>query len=466
MKIVHRIILSAGAAAVMPFLLLCYYTVPGYIDDYGIALDIRNHGIGFVTHYLKTWNGRFVAAFFHWLNPLGYDLSEWYGLTALFLLIFFATSLRIFVGQITRNFLSPTEQQTAWIALLTFFLAYVRSSVDLFYWYSSGATYCVAICWQLLYLSLLPKLFNQNANKSPLVLLVLFAFLQAGTNEAVSVPAFILTAALTAVLIGQKNRRWHWAVLILIAFLLGIALQIVLSDAPRSRATLHLQFQRELVMRGVKVHWSYVFGWFRNAPLFVAFFLLLPLMSHRNGKNRIFAFSNMQSILFPAVIGALGITGVFAAYCIFNRDSYIPKRIENIAFLWWLLTVGATLFALVRYLRFRYNFLFEKIPDYLTVALIFFIVFKIFSANTKVGLAWKVLLNGDARAYRSAYEQRRALMLYHRAIQYQDTVFLPPVSPRLELLFHKDLPGYLPDNRNNEAFAAYFGLKAVKLSSP
>ncbi|MCS7018549.1 MAG: hypothetical protein RMJ87_06700 [Cytophagales bacterium] len=459
------IVLVGGAAAILPFLLLCYYTVPAYIDDYGIAVHIQQFGAGFIPYYLKTWNGRFVAAFFHWLNPLGYRLPEWYGLTALFLLSFFGFSLWVFISNITGNYLAKSERWVAWAVFMTFFLAYIRSTVDLFYWYSSGATYCIAICWQLLYLSLLPQLFRQNSSRYAMPGIIVLAFLQAGTNEVVVLPTFILTAALLVVLVQRKNSRWQWAALSLVVMLAGIFLQIALSDSPRSHSVMRLCPQWDLLMKGLQMHMPYVLGWFKNLPLLAALFLLLPIMSDWAKQTSTFVFAHKRSLLLLLSVSVAIIIAILAAYLLFNRDLYIPKRIENIAYLWWLFSVFAIALATVQHLWLRYKFSFDKLPGFLIVAMLLFIAGKIFSANTKVGLAWKVLLNGDAYAYRSEYQQRVNIMQRYRAMQYQDTVLIPPVRHPMELIFHQDLYGYAPGDGNNHYFAAYFGLKAVKVDS-
>lgn len=458
-------ILTAGAAAILPFLLLCYYTVPAYIDDYGIAMHIQEFGTGFIPYYLKTWNGRFVAAFFHWLNPLGYRLPEWYGLTALFLLSFFAFSLWVFISNITGNYLAKSERWMAWAVFMTFFLAYIRSTVDLFYWYSSGATYCIAICWQLLYLSLLPQLFRQDSSRYAMPGMMVLAFLQAGTNEVVAIPAFILTAVLLIMLLRRKSSQWYWAALSLIAILTGVVLQIALSDAPRSHSVVHLNPAWELVIKGLQTHTLYVFGWFRNAPLLAAIFVSLHIMSRCVKQESIFVFANKRNLLSIILLSAVIIIGILAAYPIFHKDPYIPKRIENIAYLWWLLSIVAIVFATVQYLWLRYKFSFGKMPDFLIVVILIFITSKIFSVNTKVGVAWKVLLNGQAKAYKSENRQRLQQMLYYQSIQYLDTAQIPPIRQSVEIIFNQDLYGYVPNDGNNQAFAAYFSLKAVKISS-
>ncbi|WP_448518124.1 hypothetical protein [Rhodoflexus sp.] len=234
-RFIRTMIFSAGAAALLPFFLLCYYTLPGYIDDYGIAVHIQAYGWQFVPYYLKVWNGRFVAAFFHWFNPLGYRLPELYGLTALFLLSFFGVSAWIFIRSITKQLLNGTEQLVLWTVFLIFFFSYVRTTVDLFYWYSSGATYCIAICWQLLYMSLLPKLFVSNPDRWAWFGLPLLGFLQAGTNEVVAATTFIIATVLLIVF-SLRNRKYPAIVVAcsLGAIFIGIFLQIVLSDSPRS----------------------------------------------------------------------------------------------------------------------------------------------------------------------------------------------------------------------------------------
>lgn len=295
--------------------------------------------------------------------------------------------------------------------------------------------------------------------------MMVLAFLQAGTNEVVAIPAFILTAVLLIMLLRRKSSQWYWAALSLIAILTGIFLQIVLSDAPRSHRVVHLNPAWELVMKGLQTHALYVFGWFRNAPLLAAIFVSLHMMSRCVKQESIFVFANKRSLLFLILLSTVIIIGVLAAYPVFNKDPYIPKRIENIAYLWWLLSIVAIVFATVQYLWLRYKFSFDKLPVFLIVAILLFIAGKIFSVNTKVGLAWKVLANGQAKVYKSENRQRFERMHYYQSVEHQDTVLIPPINQPIELIFYEDLYGYIPNDGNNQAFAAYFGLKAVKIST-
>lgn len=465
MKIVRAVILTAGAAAILPFLLLCYYTVPAYIDDYGIAIHIQTYGTGFITHYLNTWNGRFIAAFFHWFNPLGYRLPEWYGLTALLLLLFFGFSLWVFISSITRNYLTKRERLVAWVIFATFFLAYIRSTVDLFYWYSSGATYCIAICWQLLYLALLPQLFRHNMSRYAMLGMVVLAFLQAGTNEVVAVPAFIVTTVVLILLRADPKHQKSLGIVVLSlsGIILGIFLQIALSNSPRSQSIANFSPVWPIIIKGLRTHLVYVLGWFRNLPLFAAFLLLLPEMSRLAKKNTVFRFNKISHVIGLVLIGGLVIVAILVAYSLFNKDQYIPKRIENIAYMWWLLTLIAGCFAFVQYLWLRHGFVCNRMPRLLLLAVIIFICTKIFSVNTKVGLAWKVLLQGDARAYKEQYYSRHRSMMKQQQLDFKSVVYLKPIRNRLdELLLIDDLHHqYIPRDFNNRAYAQYFGMDSV-----
>ncbi|WP_250630330.1 hypothetical protein [Rhodoflexus caldus] len=154
---------------------------------------------------------------------------------------------------------------------------------------------------------------------------------------------------------------------------------------------------------------------------------------------------------------------MLAAYPIFNKAPYIPKRIENIAYLWWLFSVIAIVLATVQYLWLQYKLLFGKLPDFLTVAILIFIASKIFSVNTKVGLAWKVLVNGQAKACKQQYYQRHESMQKIQRLNFKSVVYVKPIQMRLEeLIFIDDLHyRYMPRDFNNRAHANYFGMDSV-----
>ncbi len=131
--------------------------------------------------------------------------------------------------------------------------------------------------------------------------------------------------------------------------------------------------------------------------------------------------------------------------------------------MWWLTTLFFGCFACVQYLRLRRGVVFQSLPNFLTVAVMLFIGTKIFSVNTKVGLAWKVLLKGNARAYKEQYYARYKAMNKIQQLDLKSVVYLKPIEYRLdELIFIEDLHDQNISNYfNNRAYANYFGMDSV-----
>ncbi|MCS7018377.1 MAG: hypothetical protein RMJ87_04500 [Cytophagales bacterium] len=458
------------AAALLPFFILSLFNHPAPWDDYSVACLVKQYGYGqFYVYFLQHYNGRYISALLQGLNPLAYDSFDAFRFVPMVFIGGFVAACYYFMRRFWKYQLPLWQIAVITLGYCAIFFAYVRSAVELWYWYSSSVVYATAFIavWTWLGVTA-PLLQGETLTQKEMISAVMLALLLPGISEAVAISTLAFASAMG--IVGwlltdnsmqrqQKTRQWF---VLVACMVLGLLLYSIL-DGTHARINLHTEaFNWHRVATGLLMQLPIIASWAANSTLWLFTLLCIPSFARLASRLPVTHFLRMP----PWLMAILTVTVILAAilpYYLVTGFIYIFVRIENIAFFWFLFFWFANVACCVNYLQKRWQVQWEAIPTYAVAALLAAALFKLYSPNTKVGVAWITLLNGDAVQYEKDHQARYKQVLQHKKMHPTDTLLLPPIDTHMELLMFEELTTNPAHAVSNQGFAKYFGISAVKV---
>ncbi|WP_448518897.1 hypothetical protein [Rhodoflexus sp.] len=456
-------------AALLPFFVLSLFNHPSPWDDYSVANLVKERGyVGFYLHFLQHWNGRYVSTLLQGLNPLAFDNFHMFRVVPMLFMGGFIGALYFFVKRLTADVLSQRWQWVVTLGYCAVFFAYVRSAVELWYWHSSSVVYGTAFIavWLLLGLSM-PLLAGNSLTPKEQLAACGIGVLLPGISESVAISALAFAGAAMLLRLWQPadpERKMAVTQWLAVAASIGLGLLLFASlGGTQARMGIYQQaFQWESLRKALQIQLPIIASWLNNTTLWILSLLVIPGIAGYMQQIPSKHFLRMHPVLMTALLPLMMLASVIPYYMVTGL-TYIYVRIENIAFFWFLLLWFANIACWVGYLQNRWHVHWGQIPVYALVVLLAMGCLKLYSPNTKVGVAWMTLLNGDAVRYEKDHQERYRRIAQYKKEHRQDTLTLPPIDTHMELLMFEELTTDAGHTVSNQGFAKYFGISAVKV---
>ncbi|MFW5804973.1 MAG: DUF6056 family protein [Bacteroidales bacterium] len=220
--------------AIIPFIYLARYNVPGASDDlfHGFYFIDKSYFEGITSWYKSGYNGRYANAIFMQIpgRPfLNFGFGKVFPVIT-FLLFFL--SLTYLLRMLTKH-LSWRRTLLYVTMAFTFYLAYCPK-INQFYWYSGLTVYVLPAIFYFLLLGILIRRFNEKQNIFSLLAVFILLFFIVGSNEnwmfisVITIFAFFIISFIKK----EKIKRTSWLILI---FVIGFSLLMVLAPGTKHR---------------------------------------------------------------------------------------------------------------------------------------------------------------------------------------------------------------------------------------
>jgi hypothetical protein len=449
-----------GAAVIAPFVALCFFNQPA-ADDFDYARQTLTRGFwGAQSAWYRWWTGRFVNSAIMSVNPL---VVRWYGgfkVLPLLLLMLLAASMYFFVRELSRPEWSLRRALQAATVLLVLYLEGMPSIREGLYWYSSASTYQIPNAFSLILVGLMVRRYR-NRDAGPGWRLTLAAVLSiliiGGSNETSSL---ILLFLLSVFVVGRAmfdRRLDRWATLLLAVAVL-VAGVMVAAPGNAARMAYESGGHHHHAFFAAAVHSldaiRQVPDWTQSLAIPLFGLLLVPIaagLSRRNGAlSPVF---QIHPLALTGILFAIMVLCYFPTYWSVEHGP-LPRTL-NVAYLLFLIGFFVIIISAIRYSPDGNAF---QLPGYaiLFVALCIALSLKAENGNTR--RAWADLISGRAHGFdvelRQRYERLAACDLAVCEVE--------PIVHRPVTLFEAEVAR---SEKANEAFAEYFGKKAVRLKA-
>lgn len=460
-KIIAMLIL---AVAVIPFLMLTYYSRP-CVDDYSYAVDthalIKSGNWNLISlfcaawktdvRFYHEWQGLYTSAFVLALQP-GILGERWYGIggVALIALMFgltyyFLKTIFSLLGITKNNALSAT-------VTIVLTLNGMPNIVQGLYWFNGAWNYIPFFYLTLFNVALLLKYeFGMTPRKRWLMGSMLLSFLISGGNHVTGFLNIMLLAL--GLLLTRKKKILLFP---LVSALMGYFIMII---APGT-AVRQSRFYKPSIMETVKAAFTEsfkeIFGWL-DAQWGIAMLLVLML-----------AFSIPHICMKPS--GKKIWLLLFTSWVIFCGILCVPYygmgyfgegRIANINWLTFMFLSAVNVFYIGVFLAQNVIQISEHFKaENGKIALLVCLLLLAFRPGATLHSVIKELNDGTAQIYATACDDRYRQM---EAMAQGDTLYTTEL-PRSENLRFDDVCDNLEDWRN-AAWESYYGIKIIAVPS-
>lgn len=201
--------------ALLPFILLSQYNVPGASDDlfHAFFMNNRNYFSGIWHWYVDGYNGRFANAFFMQI-PGRIFMYPLFG--KIFPLVIFTGlyfSLRFLINSIftEKSFgikIVPT-------ILLTYIVLFIPS-VEQFYWYSGATVYTIPAVLYIFLIGMLLRHFDTSLTIGKTILIGILEFFIIGSNENWMAVTFLTILLFTINRLKENNlNKQQWSIILI-----------------------------------------------------------------------------------------------------------------------------------------------------------------------------------------------------------------------------------------------------------
>lgn len=421
--------------AALPFFILTFYSHPSEVEDF-FYMD-RMENIGFMKaskSLYNLWSGRFFA---HSISLLIYFFAKtdfYYKIFTLFFMIAFISAIFLLIKNIFKKNISIKESLLFTFAIFFLYVYALPTVSQGFYWLISVPVYNNSIILLLLFLICYSGLYRSQRLQSKIlyaVLCSLIAFCIGGSNEI----ALISLVLLMGLFLIFNFRMLNWYLVFVSIFMFLGSYINYFSPGTQIR---HLNFPENhdlsfSIYNSIAYVFENVFTWIFISPIIPVTIILFPLLYKSivkpDSKPDIFQLSPLYSIFISLVIL---IAGSFVFFWSTGIQPY-PRSLNLIYFLFLILWFYNVI-NLTKYIRFKYNRTFEKIPLYLFGVSFLFIVFFL-SLENNVIKAYEDLLSGTAEKYDNELNERYEFIINCKS----DTVYLEklntnPSSTRIFLI--------------------------------
>jgi hypothetical protein len=446
----------------LPFLLLCLYSVP-LGDDFWYADAYRKYGmVGAQTFYYNDWSGRYTANFLiSTVNPLSYGYLNLGFLHPLLLIAGTVYSLRLLINT-TFDFYHISISRILTLSILLFFyLNYLPDIGESFYWMAAAYTYQVPVIFLFLYIALLFNLFSAKSTAVAalyLMLALICLFVILGCNEVIVVYVTILNAIIFTIMVFRNKGN-------LLKFVPILAATIVLSYL---MLTADGNFARMDLFEKPPFHFlkSVFNSLFRSLfvltfwiPTLALLLLAIPGISQIDiSVSRYLSERNIKisTILMSAVFLLVGVAFIGFFPSIYTTR-WIPQRAYTPIFISFVILFVFVFVILLKYfpILLQFNAAFSGSPK-ISVLLLSLLVITL-SHNSNVMDAYSDITSGKASSYHN-----QVMKTYHQLqTTVEDSVYVKELQKRPMVL-----PIRWPERHNqlaNTIWEDYFKIKHVEL---
>lgn len=426
--------------ATIPFLALCQYVYP-INDDFSFALvHIDTNAFRSVCDLYMDWSGRYLATFISSLNPLVISsdpipLFRYFsaGVVVLFFIIFWTSPLIC-----CRKRLSTWECLGLGAFLMLIYAAFLPSTSQMFYWFSSYTAYTIP---SLLLMILLAS--SASDNKTCFILACVLALLVPGGNEVTAVLTVCIFAYLS---FAYRSKKFY------MLFGLSLLAIVIVILSPGNAIRMENQLSAHPYAWALVVSTAQSISWFFIwIPLLLLSTLVyVPLFGHKLAKSPIF------NVSFTHFSIAFWITVILA---------HVPPTL-GLSSVMIDRTANCLLIFFIAGYFFGINILLAKHPAtagkltslfsnrLLLTASIFCFLFTLpFTINSPVATAVTDLVSGKGADYALIQQDRIKLVQNASA---GEIIELPPLGTTSRSLFVKELDS-IPDGEFSTNFCTIYG---------
>ncbi len=446
---------------IIPFLVLCIYSVP-LGDDFWYASAFRKNGImGTQELYYNEWSGRYMSTFLiSTLNPLSYGCINLGFLHPLVLLLGTSISLKFLINTIINYFQLDISKILSYSILLFFYLNYLPDVGETFYWLAGAYTYQVPLIFLMIYVALLIKIFKIDSfgkNARDFIFAIFCLFVILGSNEVivVYVCCFNSLVAIYFLIFDKKNVLKFFPLLL---FTIVVSYFMIFADGNFARAALFEKPSFHLLKATIHSLSRGMFVLFFWLPTLLLLLLCIPGISNvRIPLNFIpEKYSRHKSFVLTCCLMILVLTIFAGFFPSIYTTNWIPQRAYTPIFFVFIFT---TILLLAIVLN-RVSFL-TQINQMLTsskASSIFLVLLVVtLSNNCNVMNAYVDITSGKASAY---YKQ--VMDTYKQLETNKKDVFLAKELSKRPMI----LPVRWPAKHNllvNGIWEEYFHIKIVEL---
>ncbi|MBF6609055.1 MAG: hypothetical protein ITG00_10015 [Flavobacterium sp.] len=445
----------------LPFLLLCIYSVP-LGDDFWYASGFRNHGmIGAQTSWYQEWSGRYMATFLiSTFNPVSYGHLNLGFLHPLALFFGTVISLKFLIDTVIDYFKLPINRILSLRIILFFYLNYLPDLGESFYWMAGAYTYQVPVIFLFVYAGLLIRIFNKASIKSNVINILLAIICLAiilGSNEVLVVYLCFFNSIIALyLLVVARSSFIKFIPLLIVTAILSFFM--IFAEGNFARAGLFEKPSFHLLKSGIHS---------LSRGMFVLFFwipaLMILLLSIRGFSEiktlNVFLFeklSNRRSLIIVIVASLILIVwmGFFPSI---YATKWIPQRAYTPIFAIFTMVFIMMLIAILRHFPalVRINLLLSG--DFRASAILQMLLIVTLSHNCNVMNAYVDLTSGKASSHYNqvmgTYDELKSTS--------SDTIYVKELAKRPLIM-----PIRWPQPHNqlaNSIWEDYFGVESIEL---
>jgi hypothetical protein len=440
-----------------PFIASSFYNHPSIMDDYFCGMLVQKSGVkGFMDYIINWGSSRYIGNLLHTCNPLVWDSFTAYYYTPILFMLILVASFYFLISRLTQKIFHTYQYLFASLCFLAILLAFLPTTAEFFYWFSSAVLYVPSTVFCFLFFAFFSS-YTQNPRKVYLVLLLILAFLILGTSEIIIIFWLLVLFYMAIITFQQGNYKLSRNLIMLFccASLFFVFITFVLGSHRRMGGT--TSFTVENLITTTKITFQYlqqVFSWSKNVVLCCFTILYLPFAAQIARKIKLQHFNPFFATFYSIFIFFV----LLFAFILFAKLVYqrVLSTIYVVFILLWFFNI--TLY--VAYSLRKYAWLTNiKIPPRLAIIPLVIIATKVFSTNTKVGVAYRDLLSGAMTTTDKELKARYVSIKQQKARGLR-TVRIKPLTNYLEVIsFRTD---FEEQDVHSNFFAQYWQVDSVK----
>ena len=201
--------------ALLPFILLSQYNVPGASDDlfHAFFMNTKNYFSGIWHWYVDGYNGRFANAFFMQIPGRIFMFPLFGKIFPLVILIGLFFAIRFLINSIFIE--RPFIIKVLPVVLLTYIVLFIPS-VEQLYWYSGATVYTVPTILYIFLVGLFIRHFDTNLSIGKVAIIGFLEFFIIGSNENWMAVTFLTVLLFTINHLKEANlNKLQWVVIIM-----------------------------------------------------------------------------------------------------------------------------------------------------------------------------------------------------------------------------------------------------------
>lgn len=446
-------------AALMPFLILSFFTVPS-TDDYDFVYRAREYGtFGAQMQLYLSWTGRYSSMFLLSLHPMVTDFLLGYRVLALLHFLFSFHALYYFFRK-TLEFPQKWSTVLICLALIFLYILFMPQLVQGFYWLPGSITYQLANILVLYFLGNTTNIRKGIVTTGSWFVKVINSLLIitiCGLNETSMVVLCYIIGSIWLLDVIRTTRLNLWLTWYTILALICSSI-VYLAPGNTARVS-HDAVEKstpdllKVLISSIEAAVQLVRDWTSfSLLLFSVVFLFIATRSDHFQKRP--EWSMLRVFLFT--IWFLGLITISVLPIHYVYGDLTPLRTVNISYWLYLLGFVTLLLAVHQYgVRMYNSFVHKNYHRLLLPGVLLFLIVGASSSNRPY-LAWNDLISGRASELAEQYTAR------HRIMQEcsEDICLYPNYTVVPKTIFNDDF-GRDVDSDFARRFAQYYGHDAA-----